>query len=88
MDIPGGCGDGLLSMTPLLGFGAPVFGWYLQSFMEIEALSVDPRSGTAYAGGSTGMLRAVSERGWEPAPAFKSVRVHSILVRASRRGAP
>lgn len=77
-----GCGDGLLSMTPLLGFGAPVFGWYLQSFLETEALSLDPRSGTAYAGCSTGLLRAIAERAWAPAPAFESLRVHSILMQA------
>jgi hypothetical protein len=75
-----GCSSGLLSLTPLVWPGAPIFGWYLQSFMTTEVLSVDPRSGMAYAGGSEGLMRAVVERGWEPAPAFNSVRVHSILV--------
>jgi photosystem II stability/assembly factor-like uncharacterized protein len=80
-----GCGAGLLSLTPLLGFSVPRVGWYLQSFLDTEVLAIDSQSGTAYAGGSTGLIRAVSERRWEPSPAFKSVRVHSLLVHASHR---
>jgi len=83
-----GCGSGLLSKTTLLGFSAPTFGWYLQSFMETAALNVDPRTGMAYAGGSTGLIRAVGERSWESVSAFKGVQVHSILVQASRGSAP
>jgi Sortilin, neurotensin receptor 3, len=72
------CSQGLLTMTQLW-FGLPVFGWHLETFVDVEALSIDPRSGNVYAGGSRGLFRAV-ESSWGPAPGVKNVRVHSILV--------